>query len=90
MVPGWSERERQSHDAVRQEWLHANRRDGPAPGARMCLSRVSKARSSLAAHAVKAIWWGGRHMVRLAGLTTQICALRTFSFLEQVSRGGTQ
>lgn len=90
MVPGWSERERQGHDAMRQEWLHANRRDEPGPEGRAALSSVRKTRASLAASVTKVVWWGGRHMVKLASLTAQICALRTFSLLEQISRGGTQ
>jgi hypothetical protein len=90
MVPGWSERERQSAHAVRQEWIHANRRDGPVPGVRAALRRVGEIRSSLAVSAMKVIWWLGRHGLRLASLPAQICALRTFWLLEQIQRGGIQ
>ena len=90
MVPGWSERERQALHAMRQEWLYANWRDGPAYGARPALSKVGEIRTHLAASVVQAVWWTGRHSVRLASLTTQIWALRTFSLLELISKGGTQ
>ena len=35
MVPGWSERDRQSHNAMRRDWIRAAERDGPALGARV-------------------------------------------------------
>ena len=88
MVPGWSERERQGLQAMRHDWLHANRRDGLEPGVRAGPSRVGKICTSLAASATKVVWWFGRHGLQLASLTTQICALRTFWLLDQISRGG--
>ena len=88
MVPGWSERERQGLHAMRQEWIHANRRDGPVPGVRAALRRIGKIRLSLAIRGRQAIWWSGRHALRLASLPTQICALRTYWLLEQIQRGG--
>lgn len=90
MIPGWSERDRRGHDAMRQEWLHANRRDGPESGARTGLNRVWTIRARRAASVMKIIWWGGRHTVKLASSTAHICAIRTFSFLEQITRGGIQ
>lgn len=82
MVPGWSERERQSHDVMRQEWIHANRCDGPAPGVRAALCWEPKIRTSLAVRVRQAIWWFGRHGLRLISLPTQIWVLRTFGLLD--------
>jgi hypothetical protein len=90
MVPGWSERERQGFNAMRHEWMHVHRRDGPIPGIRAALRRVRKFRKSLAVSGMKVMCWLGQHMVQLASLPSQIWALRTFSLLEQLSRGGTQ
>jgi hypothetical protein len=90
MVPGWSERERQGLHAMRQEWIHANRRDGPATGVRASLHRVGMSRPSLAVSVMKAICWFSRHGLRLISLPSQIWALRTVGLLDQISRGGIQ
>jgi hypothetical protein len=89
MVPGWSERERQGFNAMRHEWMHVHRRDGPMPGIRAGLHWVRTFRTSLAVSGMKVIWWFGRYMLQLASLPSQIWAIRTFSLLEQLSRGGT-
>ncbi len=85
MVPGWSERERKSLHAMRQEWIHASQRDAPAPGVRAPLCTERKIRTSLAVRVRQAIWWFGRHGLRLMSLPAQIWALRTFGLLDQVS-----
>jgi hypothetical protein len=90
MVPGWTEREFKALLDLRQEWTRKQRRDAPPLATRDGPSKVEKLLTAFAVSLMKVIWWFGRHMLQLASLTSQIWALRTFSLLDQIARGGTQ
>ena len=90
MVPGWTERECKALLDARQEWVQEKRRDAPALAVRDGPSGAQKLVTALAVSFMKVIWWFGRYMLLLASLPSQIWALRTYSLLDQLARGGTQ